>query len=401
MIAAAAGRLAAGALAGALAGLLAGCGQLKVTVDVLDPAYARDQVHDERLRKAYRDIVAAPPGHYAAADRKRLVDFQTEVARLAATYVEAGARLPDAQRKALAQIAGDLATGVRGPALAGQADAKGRELEGLAAAVRSDVAAAGWSGRGPVPQGLREQLAAFEASSRWLQPVAARTLAEMRADLLRIAALAPAAAPAAAPASAIAAAVKPQEAVVRAVAARSLIQGGEIADSEYAHAVAAAPPELWATRYNQAFGSGYLGNVDVVIRMNSTADFSVKGMRFDASTVSKVASKVMTQGLLMAAQVAGVPVATARSGTQTGGDALSGASSELASAEAALARRQVAQQARRDAVRALAQTVLALHPSLTAPDLAGADAAARATLHRSVDDTLAALKDLLKMQDLN
>ena len=189
---------------------------------------------------------------------------------------------------------------------------------------------------------------------------------------------------------------------VPAVAQPTILQDTSIANTEYAYMVPSAPAPLWAPNYNQAFASGTLGNVDIVIRMNSTADFSVKGMLFDASKVAQVASKVMTQALLIGAQMSGVPVARASSGTTSGGDALSQSSTELSSLESSLARRQALTGAQRDAIRAAARTILGSAPALQTEPLKGkpAEDAARAALHHSIDATLGALRPLLVMQEL-
>ena len=159
---------------------------------------------------------------------------------------------------------------------------------------------------------------------------------------------------------------------------------------------------LWASNFNRAFASGTFGNSDMVIRLNSTADFSVKGMLFDASKVAQVASKVMTQAVLIGTQMAGVPVSSASTGTSTGGDALSKASADLAAAEGAIARRQALVASQRDAMRSLARTILGSAQPLESEALKGKgkDDPVRAPMHKAIDDSFTALKPLLSMQDL-
>jgi molecular chaperone GrpE (heat shock protein) len=125
-------------------------------------------------------------------------------------------------------------------------------------------------------------------------------------------------------------------------------------------------------------------------------------MHFDASTVAQVASKVMTQSLLLGAQMAGVPVATGTSGTQTGGDALPSKSAELASLEQSLAQREAIGEAQRSAVRAAARTILAVTPQLESGDMMAEpkENETRKALHNSVESTINELKTQLTLQNL-
>lgn len=120
--------------------------------------------------------------------------------------------------------------------------------------------------------------------------------------------------------------------------ARSLTGGQTVAEDPLAYAVANADERHWATRYNNTLASGYLGDFDVAIKLESLADFTVKGVAFDPSTVAQVASKVTTQSLLIAAQIAGVPVTT--SADEGTGAELSQASATLAAAEMDLRSRE-------------------------------------------------------------
>lgn len=388
-----------------LSAALSGCGQLRVAVDVLDPEYVRDQVVDEGLRKLYRQVITAESGDFAAANDQRFKNYQREIDRFARCFVNQAKSSAPATAEVAAGIANDWRLAVASGTIPAAAQQQGTELERQAQAIRELHAAGAWSGRGPVPQDVGQRLRALQVEEKRLQVVQTRDVREIRATMLKQAAGSPAASPATAAdcgSSATAAAVAAQATAVIQAAQRSIIQGSEIATTEYAYAVASAPESLWKTNYNQAFGSGNFGNVDVVIRMNSTADFSVKGMRFDASTVAQVASKVMTQALLIGAQMSGVPVATASTGTTSGGDALSKSSTDLAALDTALARRDALSAAQRDAIRAAARTLLGAAPQLESGVLKDKPKgeAARDALHQSVADTLTALRPLLAMQDL-
>jgi hypothetical protein len=196
-------------------------------------------------------------------------------------------------------------------------------------------------------------------------------------------------------------AVQQQAAAAVAASRRSIIQDGSLAATEFAYVVANAPETLWKTDFNRAYASGTLGNVDIVIRMNSTADFSVKGLLFDASKVAMVASKVITQSVLLGAQMSGVPVPTASTGTASGGDALSRSSADLASADVVLAKRQALLDAQKDAIRSLARSMLAAAPDLAAAPLKDRKPTdpERAALQDGISSSANALRPLLLMQD--
>jgi len=390
------------------AALLAGCGQLRVAVSVLDPQYVHNEVVEESQRKVYRKIVLAKPGDMAAAVDRKFADYQREVLVLVQRYEGLAKKFPPEHAAALGKIADDLRKSISTGSIVDNASEEGTEAERQAQEIRAFGARIQWSGRGEVPAELREKLAAFQARDKEFAVVQQRDLRALGASVRQIAArvtLTAPGAPAAPAAPNIAAetqAIKAQEAVVAAVLQRSIIGDASIAHTEYAYIVAQAREHLWAPNYNQAFASGTMGNVDIVIRMNSTADFSVKGMLFDASKVAQVASKVMTQALLIGAQMSGVPTATASTGTQNSGDALSKSSSELSVLEAALAKRQALSDAQRDAIRSAARVILGSAPALEQEPLKAkpADDAARKALHQSIDATIAALRPLLAMQDL-
>ena len=379
-----------------LAALLSGCGQLAVRVDVLDPEHVRQESTEEGLRKLYREIVTAQNGELAARVDRNFAIYQREVIKLAKSYDDVARKLQDPRGDALKEVANGLRMGVTSGVVQSDVSRHGNTMETLAQGVRELGVTLKWSGRDAVPAELRERLAGFEAEDKKLQLLQLRELRVLLNDGRKVSALIGSAAAPEVKAAA------DQAAVVASVSQRSIIQDGSLAATEYAYLVARAPEHLWAINFNRAFASGNFGNVDVVIRLNSTADFSVKGMLFDASKVAQVASKVLTQSILVGAQMAGVPTATAGTGTQTGGDALSKSSADLATAEAAIAKRQALAESQRSAARALAHTILGSAMPLESPALAGKgkDDPGRSPMHKAIDDSLVALKPLLSMQDL-
>jgi hypothetical protein len=403
-----------------LAALLSGCGQLAVRVDVLDPEHVRQESTEEGWRKLYGEIVRSQNGEFAARVDRNFASYQREVIKLAKSYDEVAKKLQDSRGNALKEVADGLRQGVTTGVVLNDVSRHGSTMEELAQGIRELGVKLKWSGVGVVPAEMRDRLANFKAEDKKLQLLQFRELRALLNDGRKVSALVsnpqPVAAgspPAVVAAAAAAAnsgeaaapevkAAADQAAVVASIAQRSIIQDGSLAATEYAYLVAQAPERLWANNFNRAFASGNFGNVDVVIRLNSTADFSVKGLLFDATKVAQVASKVLTQSILIGAQMAGVPTATATTGTQTGGDALSKSSADLATADAAIAKRQALAESQRGAARAMARTILGSALSLESTAMAGKgkDDPERSPVHKAINDSLAALKPLLSMQDL-
>lgn len=419
------------AFATAVLGLLGGCAQLRVSVDVLDADHVKDQTAEQALRNDYRSIVEAPPGKFASKIDHDFKAFQLDLIRLANSYDQLSERFPQPAQSGLREYAEGVRITANGRTLATRVLDRSNQMEELAQEIRISATAIQWTGRGPVPTSVREQLANFSAKGKALSveqqidirehqrarlkiseeaaKINARTAAARAASpVVGASSLGPSPAAVGAEARAIdatpqaQAAVTQEDAALAAAKRRSIIGGSEITHTEFAHIVARAPASYWSTDFNRAFGSGTLGNVDVVIRMNSTADFSVKGMRFDATTVAQVASKVMTQALLIGAQMSGVPVASASAGTQTGGDSLSKSSSDLAALQASLTSREAYSDAQRSAMRALARSILGASPQMEAQGFSTATKTepARAAMHQSIDAAVGALKPLLSLQGL-
>ena len=391
-----------------LVALLSGCGQLAVRVDVLDPEHVRQAISEERLRRLYREIVNAQNGELAARVDRDFAKYQHEVIKLAASYDEVARKLQDGRGDALKAVANGLRAGVSAGVVLADVSRHGSAMESSAQTIRELGATLKWSGQGTVPTEMRERLTNFEVEDRRLQSLQQRELRVLLNDGRKLSDMISAPQPVAAgaapvpPASEIKAAADQAALVALASQQRSIIQDGSLAATEYAYLVARAPDHLWANNFNRAFASGTFGNVDVVIRLNSTADFAVKGMLFDATKVAQVASKVLTQSILVGAQIAGLPVPTASANTQTGGDALSKSSADLATAEATIAKRLALVESQRGAARSLARTIIGSALPLESAAMSGKDKddPDRVPLHKAIDDSLAALKPLLTMQDL-
>lgn len=135
---------------------------------------------------------------------------------------------------------------------------------------------------------------------------------------------------------------------------KSVVPGSALSQSDYAYAVLSAEDWHWRENFNRAEGKGRFGNSDIAIKLDPSGNFTVKGMKFDPSTVASVASKVSTQALLLAAQISGVP--TAYSGSPSTG--LQATSTGAAIYQQTSARREAELAAYRDALRYLARTIL-------------------------------------------
>lgn len=398
----------AAAITLAAAALLSGCGQLTVRVDVLNPNYVQSEMAELRLHKLYREISAAQAGEFAARVDRNFAIYQREVTKLAKLYEDVSKKLPDPQGTGLKAVADGLtsAVSVRSGVVVSDAARHGSKMEELAQGIRTLGADLKWSDRSLLPTEMREKLVAFEAEDKSLEVKQLREVRALVSGAAKVTALTPSTVSAAPIAAALAPelkAVTDQAAVVASVAQRSIIGDGSLAATEFAYVVANAPENLWVGNFNRAFASGTFGNSDIVIRLNSTADFSIKGMLFDATKVAQVASKLVTQAVLISAQMSGVPVSSSSTGTQTGGDALSKASVDLGTADAAIAKRQALAASQRDAVRAMARTIVgAAMPLESDPAMRTKpkDDPARVPLHKAIDDAVTALKPLLALQDL-
>jgi hypothetical protein len=158
----------------------------------------------------------------------------------------------------------------------------------------------------------------------------------------------------------------------------SPVAGLTLGSSPYAHALSSAPPEAWSPLFNEAFGRGVMGNVDIAVKLNEEADFSVKGMRFDATKVAEVAAKVTTQAVLLGSRIAGVP------GGAGGGDSQAGPVNAVASAQQLVAERRAIEAARRQAVSDFALSLIDSQRALAA----GANVGREIEIVRSRLDTV-------------
>jgi hypothetical protein len=184
----------------------------------------------------------------------------------------------------------------------------------------------------------------------------------------------------------------------------SLIGPGQsVANDINAYLVASAPSGAWEPEFNKTVVDARWGNLDTAIKLIGLGEFTIKGVTFDPSKVAQVASKVATQSLLMATQIAGVPVklqGSAGSGGATDGAALAQASGALSDAEAQIDQQNAAARDYRRALVDIAQAILRETPQLVGPkgteDSAGAQEARLAAI-KGIQATFEAQKPRLTL----
>jgi hypothetical protein len=341
---------------------LVGCSQLGVRVEVLDPGYAHRVVAEGSLQLIYFSLQTDGPTEASRPVREAADKIIVASRKLADAYI-ALANASPADATALRDVAQDLRDSV-GPGgfVERRASDVSRDLDAAGVTALRAAVDARWTHEQAMPAALRAALAAIQAlrsqygRDRQLEVQQLQRQARIVEQRLGK----DAAKGGASPVDAANAKTVVQElASVAGKELRSLIGDGSLAGSEYAFIVAKAPASAWAESFNRAAASANLGNSDFVIKMNSLGDFTVKGMRFDASSVAKVASKVATQSLLIGAQMAGVPLPTANAASTGDGAALASASGQLAANDALVAKRKASFDAWRQAVREMASAVLA------------------------------------------
>lgn len=140
---------------------------------------------------------------------------------------------------------------------------------------------------------------------------------------------------------------------------KELFNSGGIEHSPVLYDVVNAPEKDWAKYFDRSYGSGYFGNVDIAIKaLDEPGNFTVKGLSFNPADVATMASKVTTQTVVLAAQIAGVPVNI--NGTPSGnGVELANASKRISTAVSSSEQLKVSLNNQKLALINLAQAILA------------------------------------------
>jgi len=401
---------------------LCACANLKVHTDILNPVETRRVAEDARLAALYYDIVKA--------------DDQTihnRVAKLRDSHIEANSGLSEAYRQAAGQAG--LANGEKGLLEQAADDLDGQFEDGgtlkdlyaryEAALFARRLAVLTEAGKAPVgansalPPSLRAVILNGDIEVRTIEGAiradltdSERTAEKTVARLKQAeAATPPPNASTAAKAQATATAAAAGKAADKAnegaqkvrIASRSISEAmntatgsRSLAASEYAFAVVSAAPEAWAPNLNIARGRAFMGNSDIVIKLDNTGEFTVKGMQFDPGTVAEVASKVTTQSLLLAAKLAGVPVgASAISDTNKKNVGLVGTGDDARTRDDDLLKRQAVIEAHDQAIRNLALAVMSEQPQIRGTEQQ------RKTAGDAIFGEFEAYSKMIKMDTLN
>jgi hypothetical protein len=369
--------------------LLSACSSLVVQVDALDRTYAEQAVGEAKLRMLNYEIARRGSDGLEKSLESLNDEWKSYMGKLADLYEQKSkeAGVTQADKNAFAGAAAGLRSSV------GRSDGRyverfestKQKLRAQVLAVQQMVANMQWAGTDPIPADIRQGLLGVQGT----RDSFARALLnetdvykQQEKDFSS---------------ASTSAASTAREAVEHE--ARTILAGPTLASSEYAYIVSKAPDLYWSTNFNRVLGSAEMGNSDIVVKMNSQADFSVKGMRFDASTVAAVASKVTTQALLLGIQMAGVPLPKPATGSTNSGNGakLADASGQLSSDQETLAKRKAKIDAWRVAMREMALSILAEESSLTASNWPQQ----KNIVASQLDSMFNAMQSTLKLDGLN
>lgn len=163
--------------------------------------------------------------------------------------------------------------------------------------------------------------------------------------------------------------IQQQVAPATTAALTKLMDSGGLEHSPYAYYVAKADDTLWAAEFDDTVARGFFGNSDIAIKAIGPTNFTIKGVSFNPADVAATASRVTTQTVVLAAQIAGVPVKLSGAPTdgQQGG-ALAKSSTGLSSLLEANTQTSQAVRAQRESLLRIAAAILREKESIVGPD---------------------------------
>ena len=136
-----------------------------------------------------------------------------------------------------------------------------------------------------------------------------------------------------------------------------------------AFAITSAPDRYWARRYNRAFGNGQFGGSSIAVKLNDTADFSVKGFVFDGRATADMVKKIGIQAVTTVAAAYGAPVGFAKSSTPgSSGTSTFDAAASVAAPQTTVDTAEAERQGYRLALFQIADAVMANWGDLTKSD---------------------------------
>jgi hypothetical protein len=92
------------------------------------------------------------------------------------------------------------------------------------------------------------------------------------------------------------------------VVVKGLIGNKSIFNDPFASAVVNAPECYWKGQFNKTYGCGTLGDIDIAIKMEDVANFTVKGVRNDAAAITRATFAVGQQAVQTVAALYGIPI---------------------------------------------------------------------------------------------
>lgn len=98
------------------------------------------------------------------------------------------------------------------------------------------------------------------------------------------------------------------QSVREADAGSGYILGAGILNDPRASAVVYAHCKYWKGQFNQTVCYGQFGNTDCAVKMESIGDFTLKGVRLDASKITQATFSVAKEAIQVVAAVYGVPL---------------------------------------------------------------------------------------------
>jgi hypothetical protein len=147
--------------------------------------------------------------------------------------------------------------------------------------------------------------------------------------------------------------------------AAGLIGSSGILNDPRAASVVYAPTEYWTGNFNKTLCTGAFGNTDCAVKMEGLGDFTLKGVRLDATKITQATFSAAGQAIQIIAAVYGVPIQKSQPDqTSSGGQAENQASVEISSpvkrqrdAETAIAQLRLARIAMLEAIVAQRQAI--------------------------------------------
>ena len=323
--------------------LLAGCGALEVKVDVIDPTYVREMKGQITLKRALEATLAQQDSKLKQALENQKQKQANIYKNLASRYREdaKASNLSEAAKVELKGIADDLENEV--VRLDKPYSESYNELVSANKAIRDtffqlrkEDQQAILTSRKPIDGALAGALQARTATSTAFLVKVQTEVGKLESEIEKqLTTPSNNTAPVdKAPAKNVKVALADAKQNIENVE-KELRGFGDLSKDDVAYIISSAPKEQW-TEANFARGAGKLGSVDIAIKAEGKTrsvkgiDFTIKGITFDPSVVAQVASKAGTQALLMASQIAGIPVSGSPAQDASAGKALAVSSGRLA-----------------------------------------------------------------------